>query len=191
MTAQTVRSRAFFLELALNIVIFTFCALITMQVFIEARTLSQQSSALSHLSLEAQTTAELFKTTGGDVDALLASLENAQLANGGLMNDYADAIESFALEASTPPKTSRQEFIPVLDVPAPAGDYFIVQLYDRSLNPTNDWESAHYFLECAIDKPDALGLAKARIVVFDKKSRLYELEVCEYVGVKPELGGVA
>jgi hypothetical protein len=64
MVAPTSRSRAFFLELVVDIAIFAFCAVIALQVFVQARVSSDESAALTHLSLEAQQVAETFKVLG-------------------------------------------------------------------------------------------------------------------------------
>ncbi|MDR2108678.1 MAG: hypothetical protein LBP28_04365 [Coriobacteriales bacterium] len=64
MAAPTSRSRAFFLELVLDIVIFVLCAAVALQVFVQARVTSDESAALTHLSLEAQQLAETFKASG-------------------------------------------------------------------------------------------------------------------------------
>ena len=75
MAAYRSRSRAFMLELIMDIVVFTLCAIISSQVFIEARMISNHSSALSHLSVEVQVVAETVKAFDGDADAILASLD--------------------------------------------------------------------------------------------------------------------
>jgi Tfp pilus assembly protein PilE len=64
MAAKTSRSRAFFLELVLDIAIFALCAAVALQVFVESRMVSERSSALTHLSLQTQQIAEVFKATG-------------------------------------------------------------------------------------------------------------------------------
>jgi Tfp pilus assembly protein PilE len=67
------QSRAFFLELVLNLVIFALCAAVCLQVFVNAKLVSEHSSALSHLSIEAQMVAESFKSSNGDAAALAAA----------------------------------------------------------------------------------------------------------------------
>lgn len=70
-------TRALFLELVLDLVIFSVCAIICLQVFASAHLESVRSAALSQLGIEAQGIAELFKSGSGDV-ASLASLPAAQ-----------------------------------------------------------------------------------------------------------------
>jgi Tfp pilus assembly protein PilE len=70
-------TRAFFLELVLDLVIFGICAVISLMVFAEARTESLRSAALSQLGLEAQKIAEQFRS-GNEGTAALAALPNAQ-----------------------------------------------------------------------------------------------------------------
>jgi ABC-type lipoprotein release transport system permease subunit len=74
MVARKSRSRAFMLELILDIVVFALCAVISLQVFIEARMVSAHSAALSHMSIEAQVIAETVKACDGKADAVVASL---------------------------------------------------------------------------------------------------------------------
>jgi Tfp pilus assembly protein PilE len=71
MVAATSRSRAFFLELVLDIVIFALCAAVALQVFVHARLVSDRSVATTRLSLEAQQLAEGFKATGNQPEAEL------------------------------------------------------------------------------------------------------------------------
>jgi len=78
MATHASRSRAFFLELVLDLVVFALCAVVSIQVFIEARVTSSQSSALSHLSIEAQAIAETFKANDGNIAAMIAALDMAQ-----------------------------------------------------------------------------------------------------------------
>jgi hypothetical protein len=70
-------TRAFFLELVLDLVIFAICAIICLMVFAEARTESVRSAALSQLGAEAQEVAELFRLGSGDT-ASIAALPNAR-----------------------------------------------------------------------------------------------------------------
>ena len=93
MAARASRSRAFFLELVLDLVVFALCAIVAMQVFVEARSTSAQSSALSHLSIEAQVIAETFKANDGDSDATIAALQ--QRVNVTRINSAADTFVCF------------------------------------------------------------------------------------------------
>jgi Tfp pilus assembly protein PilE len=79
--ATTVRkattTRALFLELVLDLVIFAVCAVICLQVFATAHLESARSAALSRLSIEAQEIAELFKSGETDAASLAAVLPQA------------------------------------------------------------------------------------------------------------------
>jgi hypothetical protein len=67
---QAPRSRAFLLEMLLNMLIFALCAVVTLQLFAVAKTTIDQSHALTRLSIEAESLAESFKAVDGQVDAL-------------------------------------------------------------------------------------------------------------------------
>ena len=67
-------SRSFFLELVLDILVFTVCALICVQVFAQAHIESSRSAAQSQLGIEAERVAELFKASNGDAKLLAALL---------------------------------------------------------------------------------------------------------------------
>jgi uncharacterized membrane protein YgcG len=80
-TRKATTTRAFFLELVLDLVIFAICAIICLLVFAEARTESVRSAALSQLGVEAQEVAELFRLESGDTATIatsIAALPNAQ-----------------------------------------------------------------------------------------------------------------
>ncbi|MCL2756743.1 MAG: hypothetical protein FWD43_01520 [Coriobacteriia bacterium] len=81
------RSRAFFLEFVLDLVVFALCAIISMQVFFEARMTSNQSSALSHMAIEAQIIAETFKAKDGNAEAIVSAVRsmNTSSASGSVM----------------------------------------------------------------------------------------------------------
>jgi Tfp pilus assembly protein PilE len=74
-------SRALFLELVLDLVIFAVCAVICLQVFAGARLESARSAALSQLGTEAQEIAEMFKS-GADSAALVTVLPDATREKG-------------------------------------------------------------------------------------------------------------
>jgi Tfp pilus assembly protein PilE len=71
-------TRALFLELVLDLVIFAVCAVICLQVFAEAHLESTRSAALSQLGIEAQGIAELFKSGEGGIDDLAALYPDGQ-----------------------------------------------------------------------------------------------------------------
>ena len=78
MAAKPSRSRAFFLELVLDLVVFAICAIVSIQVFFEAEVLKERSSALSHLTLDAQVFAETFKASDGDATAMAKAFGQTQ-----------------------------------------------------------------------------------------------------------------
>ncbi|MDR2587102.1 MAG: hypothetical protein LBC23_02420 [Coriobacteriales bacterium] len=84
---RTAVTRALFLELTLDLVIFAICAVICLQVFGAARVESTRSAALSQLGIEAQERAELFKAQGGQTSAL-ADLPGAHQEDGALVWYY-------------------------------------------------------------------------------------------------------
>jgi hypothetical protein len=75
------KSRAFFLELVLNLVIFVFCAAVCLQVFAAGYDSSRKSEALSHLSIEAQTIAEHFQAADGDIAAIAPTISATRIAD--------------------------------------------------------------------------------------------------------------
>ncbi|MDR1421929.1 MAG: hypothetical protein LBI64_03585 [Coriobacteriales bacterium] len=81
-------SRAFFLELVLDLVVFVLCATVCLQVFASAKTTSDLSAATSRLGVEAQTLAENFKATGGDMDALAGRFPASEVAGQTLSLYY-------------------------------------------------------------------------------------------------------
>jgi len=102
MAVQTSRSRAFFLELVLDLVVFALCALISMQVFFEARIISNNSSALSHLTIEAQVIAETFKAKDGNAEAIVLAVRsrNNASASGSIVVIEKDSIITFFYDRS-------------------------------------------------------------------------------------------
>ena len=158
MAAPTSRSRAFFLELILDIVAFTICAIISVQVFIEARSESDQSSALSHLSIEAQIVAETFKASDGDVDKMLSSLDKA-------------FNTTFQDPAAGPDVTSQD----------PATAFVIVRYYDSSFTPVANGADSRYLLRCMVSTLPS-GIKVADITVFSNDVEIYSLEVSSYRG---------
>jgi hypothetical protein len=88
MTAKnTSHSRAFFLELVINLVLFSLCAAICLQVFAQAFVRSGESGALAQASLLAQSAAETFKSADGDPQRT-AALLGAEITDGGLTLYY-------------------------------------------------------------------------------------------------------
>jgi hypothetical protein len=116
-TRNATTTRALFLELVLDLVIFAFCAAICLQVFGQAHLESARSAALSQLGIEAQGAAEAFRSSGGDVEAL-AGLPGAQRTDDGIVwyfdqglepvaEDEAYFVLSCAVDSSQPVKQAR------------------------------------------------------------------------------------
>ncbi|MDR2106384.1 MAG: hypothetical protein LBP24_03145 [Coriobacteriales bacterium] len=99
--ASTVRkattTRALFLELVLDLVIFAVCAIICLHVFAEAHRESTRSAALSQLGVEAQEVAELFKAGADDTEAL-AALPSAQQEGGTVRWYYSQTLSPVSSE---------------------------------------------------------------------------------------------
>lgn len=91
---QTPRSRAFLLELLLNIIIFAVCALVALHVFVEGRRSIEESAALTQITLDAQSLAESYKVSTGE--PLTLELEGARGVlgkDGSLTYYYNSALE--------------------------------------------------------------------------------------------------
>jgi hypothetical protein len=67
---KSTTTRALFLELVLDLAIFSICAIICLQVFAGAHLESVRSAAFSRLGIEAQEIAEAFKSGTDDVATL-------------------------------------------------------------------------------------------------------------------------
>ncbi|MDR2493389.1 MAG: hypothetical protein LBD25_08055 [Coriobacteriales bacterium] len=101
MSAKSSRSRAFFLELVLDLVVFMLCAVVVLQVFIDARATSSVGAALTHLSVKAQDIAAIYQDCEGDPDALLQAIgrdvepvvESGQLLLVYGFNDEFDPVD--------------------------------------------------------------------------------------------------
>jgi hypothetical protein len=99
---QAARSRAFFLELVLNLVIFVFCAAICLQVFATGYESSRHSSDLSHLSITCETIAEEFKAAGGDLGAVAAAYGAPAPDESGTCRVYFNAEYVLTADTSAP-----------------------------------------------------------------------------------------
>lgn len=96
--AQPPRSRAFFLELIINVVIFALCAVVVLQVFVEAKLSTDESAALTTLTLHAETLAETYKVFDGELDALMLFAASEEVRGeltdkGALVFYYNSALE--------------------------------------------------------------------------------------------------
>jgi len=83
------RSRAFFLEIFLDLVILVFCTIICLQVLAQAHSESSRSAAQTQLGIQAQQLAELFKGGYCDADALATKMEVQP--DGNTLTWYFDA----------------------------------------------------------------------------------------------------
>lgn len=99
------RSRAFFLELLINMFIFMLCAVVALLVFLEAKTVTDEAATLTQLSLDAKTIAEEFKVQGADaLDAALFAEREPEAAeassneNGTLTYYYNHELEFAAAD---------------------------------------------------------------------------------------------
>ena len=90
--SQPPRSRAFFLELLLNMLVFALCSVVALQVFAEAKMTTDRSAALSTLTIEAKELAGYYKVTSGDVGELVSSAVRGDFgeltSNGALVYYY-------------------------------------------------------------------------------------------------------
>ena len=70
MKKHAFHSRAFFLEIVMNLLLFTICAAICLQLFAMAYTRNADSRVLAEASLKAQTLAEVFKLESGRIESI-------------------------------------------------------------------------------------------------------------------------
>jgi hypothetical protein len=87
MAKNSSRSRAFFLELVINLLLFTLCAAVCLQVFSRAFVRSDESRVLAQATLRVQSVAEAFKSGAGDA-ASLAALVGGSVTEGGVALYY-------------------------------------------------------------------------------------------------------
>ena len=83
-------SRAIFLELVLDLLIFAVCAVICLQVFAYAYRESVRSTAISELGVEAQHIAEQFKAGNGKLSAIDAIAYSNSYQDGETVFLYYD-----------------------------------------------------------------------------------------------------
>jgi type II secretory pathway pseudopilin PulG len=83
------QSRAFFFEMLLNMLIFALCAVVALQVFVEAKVSIDRSAALTQLTLQAESLAEAYKSTNGEISHL-AGVWGIK-ADGQPVTEYYDA----------------------------------------------------------------------------------------------------
>ena len=100
MKKHAFHSRAFFIEIVMNLLLFTVCAAICLQLFAMAYTRNADSRILAEASLKAQTLAEVFKLESGQKESV------ARRSGGGISGneiqifydkDWNSASESEAL----------------------------------------------------------------------------------------------
>lgn len=137
--AQPPRSRAFFLELLLNMLIFALCAVVALQVFVEGKVVTDESAALTRLTLDAETLAEEFKASDGEVSSLeLASLEGTSGEDGTLTYYYDANLEptnedAAAYQLHVAPVDTGSELISAIELTGYAAD-----------DPLFSYEVTHY-----------------------------------------------
>ncbi|MCL2806895.1 MAG: hypothetical protein FWD27_01815 [Coriobacteriia bacterium] len=78
--SQPPRSRAFLLELLLNMFVFSLCAAIALQIFVHGKLATDESAALSHLMLEAKDLAGHYKVSNGELGELAQNEDRAAYA---------------------------------------------------------------------------------------------------------------
>ncbi|MDR2035613.1 MAG: hypothetical protein LBP91_02930 [Coriobacteriales bacterium] len=96
-TNQPPRSRAFFLEMLLNLLIFSLCAVVALQVYVQAKLVTDESNAITQLTSSAKDLAGHYKVSNGDLSTLLQTAhpgELGELSPDGVVTYYYD--ESFA-----------------------------------------------------------------------------------------------
>ena len=91
--SQPPRTRAFLLEMLLNMLIFALCAVVALQIFVQGKIATNESEALTILTLDAETLAETFKVSEGDLGSLTLSgldgeFEGKLTADGTLIFYY-------------------------------------------------------------------------------------------------------
>lgn len=124
------RSRAFFLELLVNMLIFTLCAVVALLVFLEAKVVTDEAATLTQLSLDAETLAEEYKVYGTHPTELLLHDDDlnaetlGEVSTEGVLTYYYDrnhdlcsaeeAIHSLVVE----PLDSNNEQISAIEITA-------------------------------------------------------------------------
>ena len=86
--AQPPRSRAFFLELLLNMLIFALCAVVALQVFVEGKLISDDSAAYTRLTIDAESLAEEFKVSDGQLSSLSLPDREGVVEGDGTLTFY-------------------------------------------------------------------------------------------------------
>lgn len=81
------RSGLLMLELVIAVGIFAFCAAVCVGLFVRADAISRESAALDRAVAEARNVAELFKSTGGNVEET-AALAGGRVEQGLLLVAY-------------------------------------------------------------------------------------------------------
>jgi type II secretory pathway pseudopilin PulG len=84
------QSRAFFFEMLLNMIIFALCATVALQVFVESKLTIDKSESLNQLTLRAESLAEAYKSTNGEITDLAKTL--------GIKPDGQPVVEYYDLE---------------------------------------------------------------------------------------------
>lgn len=94
------RSNLFLLELILAIFFFSLAAAVCMQLFVKARSLSDQASLQNHALVEAKNACALFRTHSGSLEALQEEYPSSVLTAASLEVYYDEAWELCEPESS-------------------------------------------------------------------------------------------
>ena len=142
-TDQPPRSRAFFLELLLNMLIFALCAAVTLQVYAQAKLIIDESAALGTLTLEARNLAGYYKVTNGDVTELIGVLDGfGEQEGNSVVYYYNSAFQLSTAEGAyyclvASPVQDSNQLVSTIEIRAFAikelFDYDQARLYDRDI----------------------------------------------------------
>lgn len=140
---QPPRSRAFFLELLLNMLIFALCAAVTLQVYAQGKLVIDESAALGTLTLEARDLAGYYKVSNGDVKELVGVLDGyGELVGNTVVYYYNSAYELSSAEGAwyklvLSPVEGSSGLVSTMEIRAYAlrelFDYAQAAVYDRNI----------------------------------------------------------
>lgn len=138
---QPPRSRAFFLELLLSMLIFALCSTVILQIFVQSKLVTDESVALSALTIDARSVAETYKVRDGGLlevadTALGVGFERELSEEGALVCYYDDDLEPVNDEDARyrlvlTPVESVSTLVGVLEIAAYDGEkeLFIFEVY--------------------------------------------------------------
>ncbi len=132
---KTPRSRAFFLELILNLLIFSLCAVVALQVFVESKLSIEESAAITQLSLDAQSLAEEFKATGGKLEGMSPTSGGSDITyyydSNLVLTDAEHARYSLVITNAS----QRENGVAAITIDAYAGEKLLFSLQGASYQP--------------------------------------------------------